>query len=90
MDIHSRRAAGGRLIVVCPSHAYGTVTHHQGYCIVAVASDEPYSATYHLTKDDWLAGDRLSEDSVPAITPSKQMPWRPPSGQLRVYLSEHR
>jgi hypothetical protein len=34
-----------------------TVTHHQGYCIVAVASDEPYSATYHVTKDDWSAGE---------------------------------
>jgi hypothetical protein len=34
-----------------------TVTHHQGYCTVAVANDEPYSATYHVTKDDWTAGD---------------------------------
>ena len=30
-----------------------TVTHYQGYCIVAVASEEPYSATYHITKHDW-------------------------------------
>jgi hypothetical protein len=24
---------------------------------VAVASDKPYSATYHVTKDDWSAGE---------------------------------
>ena len=34
-----------------------TVTHHRGYCIVAVASEEPYSATYHVTKHDWTGDD---------------------------------
>ena len=34
-----------------------TVTHHQGYCIVAVASEEPYSATYLITKHDWCGED---------------------------------
>ena len=42
---------------LCFSLFMETVAHHHGYCIVAVASEEPYSATYHITKDDWCGHD---------------------------------
>ena len=42
---------------LCFSLFMETVAHHHGYCIVAVASEEPYSATYHITKHDWCGHD---------------------------------
>jgi hypothetical protein len=48
-----------------------TVTHHEGCCIVAVASDEPYSATYHVTKDGWSAGEAPVRGLCPGIYASQ-------------------
>ena len=65
---------------LCFSLFMETVAHHHGYCIVAVASEEPYSATYHITKDDWCGHDAPVKGLCPGAFTSQTMAPSPLEG----------